>query len=97
MCGELLLRLLRAGFCRDHTNLWTTSSCGPILKNLRGLEQSDFLPDSEFRAMERANLIAALRHADWGVWGPQGAGALLALKPSTLSYRMKVLGIRKDL
>ena len=47
------------------------------------------------REREKANLIAALRHADWRVWGPDGAAALLGIKPSTLTYRMKVLGISK--
>lgn len=47
------------------------------------------------REREKANLIAALRHANWRVWGPLGAAALLGIKPSTLTYRMKVLGITR--
>jgi PAS domain S-box-containing protein len=56
---------------------------------------TDFVTDAEMREHEKANLIAALRHADWRVWGPDGAAALLGIKPSTLTYRMKVLGINK--
>ena len=56
---------------------------------------TDFVTDAEMREHEKANLIAALRHADWRVWGPDGAAALLGIKPSTLTYRMKVLGISK--
>ena len=48
---------------------------------------------SEFKQLEKANLTAALRHADWKVWGPNGAAELLGMKPSTLTYQMKQLGI----
>lgn len=58
--------------------------------------QADFVTDAEMREQEKANLIAALRHANWQVWGSGGAAELLGLKPSTLTYRMKVLGIRKE-
>jgi transcriptional regulator with GAF, ATPase, and Fis domain len=54
-----------------------------------------FVTDAEMREHEKANLTAALRHANWRVWGPDGAAGLLGIKPSTLSYRMKVLGISK--
>ena len=56
---------------------------------------TDFVTDAEMREREKANLIAALRHADWRVWGPDGAAGLLGIKPSTLTYRMKALGITK--
>ena len=55
-----------------------------------------FLTDAEFRDSERANLLAALRSANWQIWGEDGAAELLGIKPSTLSYRMKTLGISKD-
>jgi PAS domain S-box-containing protein len=58
-------------------------------------EESDFFTDAEMRQREKSNLIAALRHANWRVWGPDGAAALLGIKPSTLTYRMKALGIAK--
>lgn len=56
-------------------------------------ELSDYLTIEEFRQLEKANLTAALRHADWKVWGPNGAAELLGMKPSTLTYQMKQLGI----
>jgi len=58
-------------------------------------ETSLFLTEEEFRAKEKDNLVAALRAADWRVWGPDGAAAMLGIKPSTLSYRMNALGIAK--
>ena len=57
--------------------------------------ETRFVTDAEMREREKANLIAALRHANWRVWGPDGAAGLLGIKPSTLTYRMKVLGITK--
>ena len=59
-------------------------------------EQEGFVTDAEMRAHEKANMIAALRHANWQVWGSGGAAELLGLKPSTLTYRMKVLGVRRE-
>ena len=57
---------------------------------------SGYLTETEFRETEKANLIAVLRAADWRVWGPDGAAAMLGIKPSTLSYRMKAFEIERD-
>ena len=56
-----------------------------------------FLTEEEFREKEKQNLLAALRSADWRVWGPDGAAAMLGIKPSTLSYRMNAFGIEKGM
>ena len=48
------------------------------------------------REREKANLLAALRKANWRISGDGGAAELLGLKPSTLTYRMGVFGIEKD-
>jgi len=55
-----------------------------------------FLTESEFRATEKQNLVAALRSANWRVWGPDGAAAMLGISPSTLSYRMNAFEIKRD-
>ena len=57
--------------------------------------EADFMTESEFRASERANLVAALRYAGGRIWGPRGAAALLGIKPSTLTYRMRKFDIEK--
>lgn len=57
--------------------------------------KTDFVSAAEMRALDKANMIAALRHANWQIWGPDGAAELLGIKPSTLTYRMKVFGISK--
>jgi len=59
-------------------------------------EQADFLTIAEFKELEKANLTAALKQAKWKVWGQDGAADLLGMKPSTLTYQMKQLGIDKD-
>jgi PAS domain S-box-containing protein len=55
-----------------------------------------FLTEAEFRGKEKENLIAVLRAANWRVWGPDGAAAMLGIKPSTLAYRMNAFGIEKE-
>ena len=72
----------------DNTEHESMTTDVPLQSN-----EMDFFTDAEMRERERANLVAALSHADWRVWGPDGAAALLGIKPSTLNYRMKVFGI----
>jgi PAS domain S-box-containing protein len=50
---------------------------------------------SELREMERANILQALEHSGWKISGESGAAHLLGLAPSTLTSRMKSLGIRR--
>ena len=59
------------------------------------VELSAFMTIAEFKELEKANIAAALRHADWKIWGPQGAAELLGMKPSTLTYQMKAFDIVK--
>lgn len=59
-------------------------------------EPGEFMTDAEIRKIEKSNMISALRTANWQVWGEGGAAQLLGIKPSTLNYRMKVFGIRKE-
>jgi PAS domain S-box-containing protein len=50
----------------------------------------------ELEAMERNNIISALETSGWKVAGDNGAANLLGMKPSTLSSRMKALGIERQ-
>jgi transcriptional regulator with GAF, ATPase, and Fis domain len=47
----------------------------------------------ELEDLERNNLMVALEAAEWKIAGENGAAQLLGMKPTTLSSRMKVLGI----
>ena len=71
----------------------SASSAKAHVANVSDADQ--YVTDAEMRERERANTIAALRAADWRVWGNDGAAAVLGVKPSTLTYRMQKLGIQK--
>ncbi len=49
----------------------------------------------ELRELERSNLISAMERANWKVSGSNGAASLLGMKPTTLSSRLKALGISR--
>ncbi|MGE5307359.1 MAG: sigma 54-interacting transcriptional regulator [Alphaproteobacteria bacterium] len=49
----------------------------------------------EMEELERQNLIAALTRTGWQVAGDDGAAKLLEMKPTTLSSRIKALGIKR--
>jgi len=49
----------------------------------------------ELEDFERANIVAALEASEWKVAGANGAATLLGIKPTTLSSRMKALGIER--
>ncbi len=68
----------------------------PSISEPAQAEVAEFLTVAEFKALEKANLTAALKYANWKTWGEGGAAELLGMKPSTLTYQMKVLGIAKD-
>ncbi|MEL7296126.1 MAG: sigma 54-interacting transcriptional regulator [Pseudomonadota bacterium] len=53
------------------------------------------MTEQELRALERSNLLRALEQSGWKVSGPRGAAELLGLRPSTLSDRMRKLGIKR--
>ncbi len=50
---------------------------------------------NQLRDHERQNVVRALESADWRVSGPDGAAALLDIKPTTLSSRMKAMGVAR--
>jgi len=49
----------------------------------------------EMLQLERENLTLALQASGWRVAGKKGAASLLGIPPSTLSSRMKALGIKR--
>ena len=58
-------------------------------------ESGEVLSEQHFQALERQNLENALTRCGWRVAGKRGAAQLLGLSPSTLSYRMKQLGVAR--
>lgn len=53
------------------------------------------LTEEEIRRIERDNIVAALQKCNWKIYGPGGASDLLGLKPTTLTARIKRMGIEK--
>lgn len=51
----------------------------------------------ELRRREEENIVAALRECNGKIFGKGGAAELLSLKPTTLSSRIKKLGINRHL
>jgi formate hydrogenlyase transcriptional activator len=49
----------------------------------------------ELEELEKRNLLRALEACGWKISGAKGVSALLGLPPSTVSSRMKALGIRR--
>jgi transcriptional regulator with GAF, ATPase, and Fis domain len=50
--------------------------------------------DAEMRRLEQENIQLAMDEAGGKIYGHGGAAERLGLKPTTLTYRMKALGIR---
>ncbi len=59
------------------------------------LTDAGFVTEAELKRRERENLVAALEHANWKVFGRGGAAELLGVKPTTLVTRIKKMGIEK--
>jgi DNA-binding NtrC family response regulator len=53
------------------------------------------IPEKEWRERERANVLAALRQANFRISGKGGAAELLGIHAGTLASRLKALGIGK--
>lgn len=51
--------------------------------------------ETEFRALEKNNLIAALEKSTWKISGPGGAAELLGIRATTLNSRIKKFGISR--
>jgi transcriptional regulator with GAF, ATPase, and Fis domain len=52
-------------------------------------------PDT-LETVERRHILNVLKLTDWRISGPKGAAKILGLNPSTLRFRIKKLGIRRN-
>jgi PAS domain S-box-containing protein len=57
--------------------------------------ETPVLTAEDMSRIERENIVRALDRADWRIAGEAGAARLLGMAPSTLSSRMKALGVRR--
>jgi len=53
------------------------------------------LTEKELKALQKKNLLAALKQANWRVSGKAGAAELLGIRPTTLNDRIRAFGIKK--
>ncbi len=67
------------------------TSLTPTLVDTSQAEER-ILTAAEFRALEVRNLQAALKRTNGKIYGDDGAAALLGMKPTTLTSRIKSLG-----
>jgi PAS domain S-box-containing protein len=57
-------------------------------------EESEVITDMEMIRRMRDNMAAALKRSGGRIYGPGGAAELLGIRPSTLSTRIKKLGLK---
>jgi PAS domain S-box-containing protein len=53
------------------------------------------LTEREMKALQKKNLVAALKQANWRVSGKGGAADLLGIRPTTLSDRIRAFGLKR--
>ena len=58
-------------------------------------QTADNLTLDDIKRMERDVIVGALEQSGWQVHGENGAAGRLGLKPTTLSSKMKKMGIQK--
>ena len=58
-------------------------------------KEANVLTENQMRSLQKQNFIAALKQSNWRVSGKGGAAELLGVRPTTLTDRIKSLGIRK--
>jgi transcriptional regulator with GAF, ATPase, and Fis domain len=71
------------------------SSAAPPPSSWAGDGKPKVLTTAELQELERRNLMNALESAGFQISGEGGAARLLGMSPSTLTYRMKQLGIQR--
>jgi len=65
------------------------------IPQLTGDEAPAVLTRSALKQQERASITAALAQTGGKIFGPNGAAALLGMKPTTLTSRIKALGLSR--
>ncbi|WP_420602220.1 sigma 54-interacting transcriptional regulator [Flagellimonas sp.] len=58
-----------------------------------GIDSNRILTSKEMVQLEKENILKALKRTHWKISGENGAAALLQLRPTTLTSKIKALGI----
>jgi transcriptional regulator of acetoin/glycerol metabolism len=53
------------------------------------------LTERDLKALQKRNLLNALKQTNWRVSGKTGAAELLGIRPTTLNDRIRAFGIKK--
>ncbi|HTQ40068.1 MAG TPA: sigma 54-interacting transcriptional regulator [Pirellulales bacterium] len=59
------------------------------------VNRTSIMTAHELAALETENLRTAMERTHWKIYGPGGAAKLLGMRPTTLTSRLKRLGLRK--
>ena len=86
--------ILRAGDRPLTFDLPRGSAGGPAPRR-EPRRAAGILTAEDLRRLERENALEALRECGWKISGPGGAAEALGLKPTTLTARLKSLGIER--
>ena len=71
------------------------SDSAPVSADPDGNGEPAPMTEQELLELQKNNLLAALTATGWRVSGPRGAAALVGLKPSTFTDRIKKFGIAR--
>ena len=73
-----------------------SGSSGAPATRSKSHEESEVIPDKEMSRRMRDNMVAALKRSGGRIYGRGGAAELLGIRPSTLTTRIKKLGLKAD-
>ena len=66
------------------------------MKSLHAADEGSVLSKEELKRRERENLIKAIERCKGKIYGPDGAAAMLGLKPTTLTSRIKKMNLQSS-
>lgn len=93
---ELENRIERQVILSQGDKLLLDDLAPPLNKAIVESQPSDeLLTEADCRQLQKRALLEALERADGKIYGNGGAAKLLGIKPTTLSSRMKKLGIKR--
>src|SRR5260221_1141939 len=72
-----------------------TPPAEPTPTKMEPPEEPEFVSAEDWKQRERRNILAALKRADWRIYGPAGAAELLGLKPTPRPSRRKAMKIKR--
>ena len=88
--------VIRSG--NGHLDFGLRPSSSPVARPQRTVQPTDDAPSSlrDLRTQEKEMILDALEKTRGKIYGPDGAAALLGLKPTTLSSRVHRMGLLKS-